>query len=107
MSISHFNHKTACPCGLEFVTTNHGVTVVEMASFGPYKIWMADLRTCADGHQVLAGFGDHPLGEHFHPEFAKMLQAAEMIADLGGKPIFRIYETRVARDLALATKQAT
>lgn len=66
--------NSACPCGHRHITLRQGVIVVEMADFGPSKIWNADLRTCANGHEVLCGFGDHPMSEHYKDGFAFLLE---------------------------------
>jgi len=76
MSIEGFNHKTACTCGLEHEILKTGVWVVEMADFGPYKLWSADLRGCAKGHTVLAGFGDGPIAGYYEPGFVALLAHA-------------------------------
>ena len=41
----------------------------------PYKVWAGDLwecRTC--GHQVISGLGQHPVAEHFEPDFADTIE---------------------------------
>ncbi len=86
------NCKTACPCGLPHYTRRMGVYVVEMAGFGPYKIWNADLRSCMRGHEVLAGFGDRPLAEHFETEkFASFMEEARKT-----RKLFFIHESIAA-----------
>jgi hypothetical protein len=38
----------------------------------PYKIWRADLYRCEGcGDEIVVGFGQHPLSEHYQPEFAR------------------------------------
>jgi hypothetical protein len=52
-----------------------GVTVIEMASFGPYKIWMADLKKCPGcGHEIVGNFAEHQLCEHFEQGFDEILK---------------------------------
>lgn len=54
------------------------VYVIEMADFGPYKIWFADLWICPGcGNEVIAGFAVEPLAEHYEDHFQKWLARAE------------------------------
>jgi hypothetical protein len=40
----------------------------------PYKIWNADVWKCKScGNQVVAGFGQKPLAEHFEKDFSEYL----------------------------------
>ena len=49
--------------------------VIEMAHFGPCKIWMADTWKCpACGIEVVAGFGEKPISEHFQDNFGKWIE---------------------------------
>jgi hypothetical protein len=37
----------------------------------PYKVWKADLLECPDcGHQLITGYGNNPVSEHYQPDFA-------------------------------------
>lgn len=55
-----------------------GVFVIEMADFGPYKIWRADVWVCPDCRQeTICGFGVAPLAEHYEDRFAKILEDAK------------------------------
>lgn len=43
----------------------------EPNSWTPYKIWVGDLWHCPDcGTEILSGFGQHPLGEHYQKDFS-------------------------------------
>ena len=56
----------------------NGVYVIEMADFGPYKVWLADLWECPRcAYQVIGGFGLEPLAEHYEDSFAKHLETAK------------------------------
>jgi hypothetical protein len=48
------------------------VTVEELLEDGqPYKLWSADLWICTEcGVEIIAGFGQGPLSEHWRPEYA-------------------------------------
>lgn len=56
----------------------NGVHVIEMADFGPYKVWLADLWECPKcRHRVIAMFGLEPLAEHYEDNFAGILEMAK------------------------------
>ena len=64
--------------GNEMKPKKNGVHVIEMADFGPYKVWLADLWICPKcGHKTIAGFGVEPLAEHYEEKFAKILEVAK------------------------------
>jgi len=65
---------TTCQRGLK--TSTVGVTLIEMASFGPYKVWQADTQKCPEyGIEVVAGFGNQPIMQHFEDGFEEKLEA--------------------------------
>ena len=71
--------KLVCPkCECEFRPEKNGVGVIETASFGPYKLWRADLWECQGCQsQVIAGFsgnGIDPIAEHFESDFQRELE---------------------------------
>lgn len=62
-------------CNEQMRPEKNGVYVIEMADFGPYKIWMADLWACPEcTHEALVGFGLKPLAEHYQEGFKEMLK---------------------------------
>jgi len=68
--------KLVCvKCQCELVPETNGTTVVEMASFGPYKVWDADTLKCPGcGVEIVAGFGDAPLrADHYAKDFSEWL----------------------------------
>lgn len=56
--------------------------------WGPYKMWIADLHECPTcGFELIAGFAQHALGEHFHPDYdekVRRFQPMLRIDDCGG-----------------------
>jgi DNA-directed RNA polymerase subunit RPC12/RpoP len=57
---------------------NSAVTAIEMADFGPYKLWHADEYECDKcGTRVLAGFAQRAYAEHFQSRFPELLKQAE------------------------------
>jgi len=67
--------RVCVTCQLQYEVEKQGIYVVEMAAFGAYKIWCADLHRCPKcGHRIIAGFADHRISEHYEPEFKELLQ---------------------------------
>jgi hypothetical protein len=58
-------------CQCELKPETNGVIVVEMASFGPYKVWSADLLKCPGcGVEIVSGFADQPIrADHYAKDF--------------------------------------
>lgn len=70
--------KVCVKCQVELRPKTNGITAVEMASFGPYKIWAADTWECPVCHWVgILGFSASPIAEHFQPHFAEELSKAK------------------------------
>lgn len=67
--------KLVCSkCEVELLIAKSGVAVIEHASFGPYKLWMADEWRCPNcGATIIAGFGDKAASEHYQPSFVGTL----------------------------------
>lgn len=60
-------------CQKEYRPEKNGITAIEMASFGPYKIWAADLLKCPKcGHLVISGYSDFAL-DHLDSNFKAAL----------------------------------
>lgn len=68
--------KTICvKCQIEYKPEKNGVVVEEMASFGSYKLWSADLWKCPKcGHEIIAGFADRNFAEHYQPDYKDILE---------------------------------
>jgi hypothetical protein len=71
--------KMVCvSCEVELKPKENGVLVIEEASFGPYKIWYADVWKCPKCQtETVAGFGHDPLMEHYEEGFADFLEKAK------------------------------
>ena len=68
-------------CKVEYFVKKQGVYVVSMFSSPPlpYKIYHADLWECPGcGHQIIGGFGDGALAEHYESSFEKILSNVRM-----------------------------
>jgi hypothetical protein len=61
-----------CGCGRFMRVKKNSVTVEElMEDQRPYKLWDADLWECPEcGVEVIAGFGQGPIAEHYQPTYA-------------------------------------
>jgi DNA-directed RNA polymerase subunit RPC12/RpoP len=70
--------KTICvKCNKQAEVIQSGVTAVEMAEFGPYKLWGADLHRCPKcGYEFVSGFAHVAYAEHFQDGFEGMMQKA-------------------------------
>ena len=68
--------KMVCvTCEVELKPLENSVLVIEMASFGPYKVWNADVWKCPKCfHKTVAGFGNSPIHEHYEDGFAEWLE---------------------------------
>ena len=65
-------------CQKQYKVKKAGVWVIEMADFGPYKIWMADLKECPIcHHEVISGFAQHAVTEHYQSGFNEVLEQAK------------------------------
>ena len=70
-------------CRLEMRPEKNGVKWVEMASFGPYKIWDSEKWKCRKcGIEVLSGFGQTALKEHFQDKFSDVLDTYRVEGEL-------------------------
>jgi hypothetical protein len=73
------NEKVCARCSRAMYPKTNGVVVIEHAKSvpGPYKLWQADLWACHGcDAEVVIGFADFPLAEHWQPEFVAILAAA-------------------------------
>jgi len=61
------NHRPVCvKCQVELTPEKNGVGLLDMASFGPYKIWEADLWKCpVCNYEIVVGFGRDAIAEHY------------------------------------------
>lgn len=60
------NHRPVCvKCEVEFVCSKNGVEVVDFASFGRYKVTMADEFECPKcKYTIIVGFADRGHLQH-------------------------------------------
>lgn len=66
------------PMGIEMRPEKNHIYVIEMADFGPFAVWLADLWMCPKcGHTVIAGFGVECIAEHYRDDFEKVLAIAK------------------------------
>lgn len=48
----------------------------EPENWQPYKLWVGDQWECEGcGAVILSGFGQHPIAEHYQPDFAERVKA--------------------------------
>lgn len=73
------NHRPVCKkCHCEMRPETNGVGVLDMADWGPYKLFDADLWKCPKcGIEVVGGFGNGPISAHYIPNFQAMIKKYE------------------------------
>lgn len=74
--------KVCAKCRIELRPKRNGIIAIEMADFGPYKIWYADAWVCPQCYsKVVLGFASRPAYELYQPEFADALALARQEPD--------------------------
>ena len=68
-------HRPVCPkCHCELKPERNGVAVLDLAAFGPYKLWSADLWKCRICKiEIIAGFASEPISTCYEPDFKKQI----------------------------------
>lgn len=71
--------KLVCvTCTTELKPVSNDTLVIETASFGPYKVWNADVWQCpVCGREIIAGFASEPILEHYEDGFVEKLDIAK------------------------------
>jgi len=87
-------YKFVCPeCQSEYHVKEQGILVIEMASFGPYKVWEADLLECRGCNKTfVGGFAEQPLMEHYEKGFDEWLELIKKSYDANHRTIVYDYE---------------
>ena len=64
-------HRPVCPkCHCELRPETNGVGILDMADWGPYELYDADLWKCPScGVEVVGGFGLNPIAQHYESAF--------------------------------------
>lgn len=70
-------------CQVEFEVEKCGILVLEMASFGVYKVWAADVLKCPGcATEIIYGYGQNPLRQdHFAEDFPAWLEEQKAKAE--------------------------
>lgn len=65
-------------CSVSYITKKQGIVVNELAHFGSYKLWEADLKECpVCHHQIISGFAQKNFSEHFQIGHKENLEKAK------------------------------
>ena len=75
--------KLVCvTCQTELKPETNDTTVIETASFGPYKVWNADTWKCPGcGVEIVAGFPEMPpRQDHYSDDFPEWLKKVKASA---------------------------
>ena len=70
------SHRPVCVrCETEMRPETNDTTVVERATFGPYKVWLADVWKCPGCNvEIVSGFGTQPIrDDHYAADFKEWL----------------------------------
>lgn len=83
-------HRPVCAsCRVEMRPETNDVQVLDVADWGPYQLWSADLWKCPIcGKEIIIGFGNNAYAAHYEENFELRLQSARQ----GG----RLYELEPA-----------
>jgi len=74
-------HRPVCvKCEVDMRPETNGVHLIDMASFGPYRVWHADLWKCPNpecGVEIIVGFCGSYIAEHYMEGFPKVMEHAK------------------------------
>ncbi len=72
-------HRPVCKkCNCELRPETNGIGVLDMADYGPYELFDADLWKCPKcGLEVVGGFAYNPISAHYKSDFVKMITSYE------------------------------
>jgi len=91
--------KVVCTaCQTEYHPKKNGVIVIEMAAFGVYKVYNADLWVCwGCGNEIVAGFGQGDemkllRADHYQEDFETWLTDLKAKAKANDTLVFFDYE---------------
>lgn len=82
-----------CPdCQIEMRPKTLGVPVESMATFGPYKLYAADLYVCPGcDKKVLTGFQNEPIAHHFEQDYNSIVSSYRRNAN---RPVARFWANK-------------
>jgi len=67
-------------CGRHMRVKENGVLAEEMSGSKSYQVWHSDMWECpVCGHQVLTGYGQEPIMEHFQKGYKDFLRKVRTI----------------------------
>lgn len=76
--VSGYHRPVCAKCNCELRPETNGVGVLDMAEYGPYELYDADLWKCPRcGMEVIGGFALSPISAHYDPDFQKMIDIYE------------------------------
>lgn len=72
-------HRPVCgQCHCELRPETNGIGLLDMAEFGPYEVYDADLWKCPKcGMTVIGGFGYGPISVHYNEDFKHIIAGYE------------------------------
>ena len=82
-------HRPVCKkCNCELRPETNGVGLLDMADYGPYELYNADLWKCPKcGIEIVGGFAMEPISRHWESDFQATIARYEskglLIKNLG------------------------
>jgi len=72
--ISGYHRPVCMKCKCELHPEKNGIGVLDMAWFGPYELFDADMWKCPKcGLEVVGGFGYDSISAHYKPNFQETI----------------------------------
>ncbi len=76
--VSGYHRPVCAKCCCELRPETNGVGVLDMADYGPYELYDADLWKCPKcGLEVVGGFASGPISAHYESDFQRMVDVYE------------------------------
>jgi hypothetical protein len=74
--ISGYHRPVCVKCHCELRPETNGVGILDIAEWGPYELYDADLWKCPScGIEVVGGFALSPISAHYNANFQKMIDS--------------------------------
>lgn len=76
--VSGYHRPVCTKCNCELHPEKNGVGILDMAKFGPYELYDADLWKCPKcGLEVVGGFAYNPISAHHEDNFQSEIKRYE------------------------------
>jgi len=73
--VSGFHRPVCKKCHCELRPETNGIGLLDMAKFGAYELWDADLWKCPKcGIEIVGGFAQGPISAHYEDDFEEVIK---------------------------------